>query len=88
METHLVLIAKGEGVVLRPGILITPYTVQDSAPRTKNYPAQNVTSAEGEKPCFAIGGLKLYSLETAPAFLIEPDKPNNPLNNADEMLWK
>lgn len=25
METHLVLIAKGEWVVLRPGILITPY---------------------------------------------------------------
>lgn len=55
------------------------------APMTKNYPNQNVTSAEGGKPCFAAGGLRLCSLETLPGFLTEQNKP---LKNVDEMLWK
>lgn len=49
--------AEGQGVVFDviQGCCNTLIS-QHGAPRTKNYPAQNVASAEGEKPCFVIEG--------------------------------
>lgn len=61
------------------------FNILQCAPMTKNYHNQNVTSAEGGKPCFAAGGLRLCSLEILPGFLNEQ---NNPLKNVDGMLWK